>query len=101
VLELDLYASAPVTPEGQLQATRVEQEATAMAREIDSFRRELGDLGIQLKDPRLGLVDFPATMDGRAVLLCWKLDEPEVRFWHEADAGFDGRKPLAPATAGS
>jgi hypothetical protein len=41
-----------------------------------------------------GLVDFPTIMDGRTVCLCWKLDEPEVLFWHEWDSGFAGRQPL-------
>jgi hypothetical protein len=59
---------------------------------------ELQQLGVQCKDPARGLIDFPCAMDGRTVLLCWKLDEPEVLFWHELDAGFAGRQPL---TAGS
>ena len=33
-------------------------------------------------------------MDGRPVLLCWRLGEPEVQFWHEVDAGYAGRRPL-------
>ena len=35
-----------------------------------------------------GLVDFPTTLDGRWVYLCWREGEPEVAFWHEID-GFD------------
>ena len=57
-------------------------------------------LGIQLKDRRLGLVDFPSEMAGRRVLLCWRLGEPEVQFWHEADAGYAARQPLSPAFVG-
>ena len=41
-----------------------------------------------------GLVDFPTTLDGRWVYLCWQSDEPEVAYWHEVNAGFGGRRPV-------
>lgn len=100
VLELDLIASAPRTGEPQQRIEQLEREAQALARELDGYQRELEQLGIQLKDRRLGLVDFPSERDGRAVLLCWRLDEPEVRFWHEMDAGYAGRRPLSPSLVG-
>jgi hypothetical protein len=28
------------------------------------------------------------------VLLCWKLGEEEIGYWHGVDEGFAGRKPL-------
>lgn len=100
ILELDLLASSPRSEESE-RAAQLEREAQALAQEIDSYQRELEALGIQLKDRRLGLVDFPSDMGGRVVLLCWKLGEPEVQFWHEVDAGYGGRKPLASSLVGS
>jgi hypothetical protein len=50
--------------------------------------------GIVLRDIDRGLVDFPALIDGREVLLCWELGEEEVAYWHDLDTGFDGREPL-------
>ena len=41
-----------------------------------------------------GLVDFPSTFEGRVVYLCWQNGEPELGFWHESDAGFQGRQPI-------
>jgi hypothetical protein len=55
---------------------------------------ELAELGIELKDPYSGLIDFPSLREGREVYLCWKLGEPEVEYWHELDAGFAGRQKL-------
>ena len=52
------------------------------------------EVGCELKDPRLGLVDFPGRLEGREIYLCWKMDEPEVAFWHPLDEGFASRKPL-------
>ena len=58
------------------------------------YARELNDLGVELKDHNMGLVDFPCWMDDRVVYLCWRLGEPEVAFWHEVDTGYAGRKKL-------
>ncbi len=53
--------------------------------------------GIQLKDVRRGLVDFPHFLDGdptHEVFLCWHLGEDTVEYWHGIEAGFAGREPL-------
>ena len=55
---------------------------------------ELEKLGVVIKDLDRGLIDFPAIRDGREVYLCWQLDEDEIGFWHDIDAGFGGREPL-------
>ena len=55
---------------------------------------ELHDLGVVVKDLDAGLIDFPALRDGVEVLLCWQLGEEAVLYWHGADEGFEGRKPL-------
>lgn len=99
ILEIDLVASAGRAVD-LAQTERLEREAQSVAREIDAFRRELETLGIQLKDPRLGLIDFASTMGDRPILLCWRLGEPEVQFWHDPDAGFAGRQPLVPESVG-
>jgi hypothetical protein len=54
----------------------------------------LAERGILLRDPEVGLIDFPAERDGRRVYLCWRLGEVEVAWYHEATAGFGNRKPL-------
>ena len=41
-----------------------------------------------------GLVDFPTTYEGRWVYLCWQNGEPELLYWHETDAGFNGRQRI-------
>jgi hypothetical protein len=63
---------------------------------MDEYVRELGQLGVELKDYFTGLVDFPSLMNGRPVYLCWRLGEPEVAHWHELEAGFAGRQKLLP-----
>jgi hypothetical protein len=66
---------------------------TALA-EVMRCAGELQELGAQVKDPDEGLLDFPALRRGEEVLLCWKLGEDEIGFWHTLEAGFAGRRPL-------
>ena len=56
--------------------------------------RRLQEMGIQIKDFERGLLDFPHLRDGREVFLCWELDENDIEFWHEIDAGYAGRERL-------
>jgi hypothetical protein len=55
----------------------------------------LTDMGCVVKQIEHGLVDWYAMRAGREVLLCWKLGEKSVGFWHEIDAGFTGRQSIA------
>ena len=95
--EIDLVAASGRAADNDI-ASRLEAEAQVLAREIEGFRRELADLGIEMKDPGIGLIDFPSTMGSRPIYLCWRLGESEVGYWHEIHAGYAGRQPLIPAT---
>jgi hypothetical protein len=79
-------------PPGELAelAQTVEQESVAVAECVRSIQR----LGAEVKDLDAGLVDFPARRGEEDVLLCWRLGEPEVAFWHGLEDGFAGRRPL-------
>ena len=66
---------------------------------LEQFARnatKLEEMGIELKDPDTGLVDFPAMKFSEPVYLCWKLGEDEVLYWHSLTEGFRGRKLLKP-----
>ena len=66
-----------------------------MLSEIGAIIDELAEIGIQLKDHSRGLIDFPSLREGRVVLLCWQLREPEkIEWWHETQAGFAGRQHI-------
>jgi hypothetical protein len=55
---------------------------------------DLAARGILLRDPEIGLVDFPAERDGERVYLCWRLGEDEVGHYHGERGGYSRRKPL-------
>ncbi|MBK8464988.1 MAG: DUF2203 domain-containing protein [Chloracidobacterium sp.] len=62
---------------------------------IGKLTTDLYELGIEIKDPSRGLIDFPSMRGDRVVLLCWQLGEDEeIGWWHETDGGFAGRQPL-------
>jgi len=58
------------------------------------------ETGVLVKDLDIGLCDFPYMRDGRVVYLCWKLGEPEIRYWHEVEDGYAGRQPIETLTEG-
>ncbi len=77
-----------------LEALEHERRLTELARALRRKLRAINELGVEVKDVDLGLVDFPSLRDGREVYLCWKVDEPTVQYWHELDVGYLGRQPL-------
>jgi len=78
--------------EKKLNETR--QELAKAAAEVNSLIERVNDLGCDVKDIDEGLVDFRSEREGRDVYLCWKLGEPEIRWWHELETGFASRRPL-------
>jgi hypothetical protein len=90
--------SRPGDPYGE----EVEAVQASLDRDVERLQQyveELHELGIELKDPQEGLVDFPTVMDGQDAFLCWKLGEAEVAFWRTAKAGLAHREPLPPPSS--
>ncbi len=54
----------------------------------------LENTGVVVKSIEQGLLDFPSKRFDEEVWLCWKHGEIEIKFWHEKDSGFMGRKPI-------
>lgn len=69
-----------------------------LADDIENFMSELEEIGCYFKDWnfQIGLVDFPAIIEGKEVFLCWKSDEDDIMYYHEMEAGFAGRKIIPP-----
>lgn len=78
--------------EKRLNETR--QELAKAAAEVNSLVQKVNELGCEVKGIDEGLVDFLSEREGRDVYLCWKLGEPDIRWWHELETGFAGRRPL-------
>lgn len=76
----------------RIEANEESGPVAAIQRIID----ELHGRGIQIKDLRRGLVDFPCLLppDNQEVFLCWELSEPDIAYWHRLEDGYTGRAPL-------
>lgn len=82
---------------GNVEPHELEEVQEQLDEEVAGIARcvaRIHEVGALVKDLDDGLVDFPATRDGENVLLCWRLGEAEIGFWHGLDEGFSGRKPL-------
>jgi hypothetical protein len=78
-----------ITPE-----QRVEPEYFGLLKQLQEGLDEVRASGAQVKDLREGMLDFPARREGRLVLLCWKVGEASLRFWHETGTGYAARRPV-------
>jgi len=73
------------------------REVTRLLRSMTDLRDgmlAITRLGIQIKDIDRGLIDFPSLRNGQEVFLCWELDEDDIEFWHDLEAGYAGRERL-------
>jgi len=70
------------------------QQLMEIGAALQAALEEIEALGIVVRDPATGLIDFPAERQGAPIFLCWRLGEEAIAFWHDTDSGFAGRQPL-------
>lgn len=72
------------------------ESASVLHQQLNDLLAELDEIGCSYRDWNfeLGLVDFPAFINGQEVLLCWRSDEATVAHYHGIRAGYAGRKPI-------
>jgi len=75
-----------------VQMARRKAEREKAIHRIKDTLAEINAIGVQVKDIDIGLLDFPCKVEGRIVLLCWKLGEQGITHWHTSSEGFAGRK---------
>ena len=83
------------------QLARRKAERHKAEQRIKDSLSEIHAAGVQVKDLDIGLLDFPCVVDGLTILLCWKLGEPAIAYWHSVEEGFAGRKPIDARIAGA
>ena len=77
------------------QQSAIQHSLQATLEHLQDYLDELADIGCELKDSRIGLIDFVGRHKGHDVYLCWKLGEEKIEHWHELQAGFMGRQPIS------
>ena len=88
--ELEPIVRAAATNGGGASGSEYGVDAYNLYLSIERIR----ELGVVLKDLDTGLLDFPHEREGRVVFLCWHPPEERVEYWHELEAGYQGRQPL-------
>ena len=75
---------------------RYNPQIKKLTEDLNGFIAELEEIGCFFKDWNftIGLVDFPAVINNVEVLLCWKSDEDEIKYYHDIESGYAGRKPI-------
>jgi len=73
---------------------KLQSELDRLTTRLEHLIGELQMVGVDLKDPARGLLDFPALHEGHEILLCWKAGEETIAWWHEVDTGYTGRRPV-------
>lgn len=74
-------------------AKRRAQQDKAMQQVKDTLA-EIDSIGVQVKDLDVGLLDFPCRLGEETILLCWKMGEAEIGYWHTIEDGFNGRQAV-------
>lgn len=88
-LEIERAGDLPVQ-----QLDRLRDGVAELSTRIEGYLEELSELGVEVRDLELGLVDFPTLIDGEPAYLSWRLGEERVCWWHPADRGFSDRTPV-------
>ena len=96
VMKMEQQLTSEITPTTSLEEYTVNKRKLNSS--ITKFYQSIEDLentGVSLKGLDGGLLDFPAKRFDEEIWLCWKEGETEIKFWHEKDTGFMGRKPIS------
>ena len=96
VMKMEQQLTSEMTPTTSLEEYTINKRKLNSS--ITKFYQSVEDLentGVSLKGLDEGLLDFPAKRFDEEIWLCWKEGETEIKFWHEKDTGFMGRKPIS------
>ena len=96
VTKMEKQLSSGITPITSLEEySMIKRKFNSLVTEFYKSIEDLENTGVVLKGLDEGLLDFPAKRFNEEIWLCWKEGETEIKFWHEKDSGFMGRKPIS------
>ena len=96
VMRIEQQLTSGMTPTTSLEEyTSVKRKLNSIVTKFYQSIEDLESTGVVLKGLDDGLLDFPAKRFDDEIWLCWKEGETEIKFWHEKDSGFMGRKPIS------
>ena len=96
IIKMEKQMSLDLTSKSSIEDyTILKQKLNTKVTEFYQSIEDLESIGVVLKGLEQGLLDFPAKRFDEEIWLCWKEGETEIKFWHEKDSGFMGRKPIS------
>ena len=95
VMKIEQQLTSEMTPTSLEEYTIIKRKLNSSITKFYQSIEDLENTGVSLKGLDEGLLDFPAKRFDEEIWLCWKEGETEIKFWHEKDTGFMGRKPIS------
>ena len=96
IIKIEQELSTALTPTSKFeQYVIIKQKLNSVVTKFYQAIEDLEKTGVVIKGIEEGLLDFPSKRFDDEVWLCWKEGEKEIKFWHEKDVGFSGRKPIS------
>ena len=96
IVKIEHELNSALTPTSTFeQYVTIKQKLNSAVTKFYQAIEDLENTGVVIKGIDDGLLDFPSKRFDDEVWLCWKEGEKEIKFWHEKDVGFSGRKPIS------
>ena len=96
IVKIEQELNSVLTPNSTFeQYVIIKQKLNSVVTKFYQAIEDLENTGVVIKGIDEGLLDFPSKRFDEDVWLCWKEGEKEIKFWHEKDVGFSGRKPIS------
>lgn len=96
IVKIEHELNSALTPTSTFeQYVTIKQKLNSAVTKFYKAIEDLENTGVVIKGIDEGLLDFPSKRFDDEVWLCWKEGEKEIKFWHEKDVGFSGRKPIS------
>ncbi len=81
--------------ENNLIGININKKYHRLSYEFYKALEQLEKSGCVIKDLDIGLVDFFSRHNGREIVLCWRIGEEDIQYWHELDDGYANRQPIS------
>ncbi len=96
ITKIEQQLSSSLSPTSNFeQYVTIKQKLNSVVKNFYQAIEDLENTGVVIKGIDEGLLDFPSKRFDDEIWLCWKQGETEIKFWHEKDIGFSGRKPIS------
>ncbi len=80
------------SPDHAEETARHERQVSEIRSGMTALLRHFEQLGVVVRDLEEGLCDIPAMRGDERVWLCWRLDDPELAWWHSTREGYASRR---------